>query len=210
MLIELAHGPRQVGRADADTVDALHLQNGIEVLDGLDVLDLQNYQRLAIGVVDVLRPRHHAVAIAATDAAAAIAPRRILARRHRCPRRLGRVDHRDDHAGGRQVQDRLDDAVFVPRHAHQRRAVRAANRHDVLLDAVDRVRRVLGVNPREIIADVASYLAHRRIRQRDHHAKTHAASMDLAKKLLNVVDAHEHKSPCYTPIHANTHDDTRQ
>src|SRR5947199_202132 len=80
--------------ADEEHVDTRHRHHLRQVLDGLDLFEHQAHERLAIGVLDVVRRRAlEAVArgpAAAEDAAVTV--RRVLHGVHGGPRFVGGVD----------------------------------------------------------------------------------------------------------------------
>ena len=158
-LRELAHRSGKVAWADADAVDTGYLKNFVKIPNRFNMFDLQNDKRRVFGGLFVFVPWDAAVAGATADAAAAVADGRIFAGGDGIAGLFRRADHRDDDACGSQIENRLDDAVFIPRDTDERCAIRAAAGHDVLFDLVNRERTMLRVNPCEIETDVACEFA---------------------------------------------------
>ena len=179
-LPEQPRGAREVVGADDDRVDALHVEDRLEVADRVDVLDLHDPPERRRRFADVPVVRHHPVADGAPRAEAAHARRGVEARGHRGLRLLRGADHRKDDARGSHLQHGLREHGVVPRDAHEGRGPAGLGGHQVLLQRAPVDGGMLGVDPQEIEPDAGEQLADGRVEQAHVRADHQLVRGDLA------------------------------
>src|SRR5437588_2494006 len=145
-----AHRGGQVIKTQDQTGDPGYGDNPIDVVDGVDVLDLEDADDVVVHVPTKRRTAQTSVQGRPAWAETANTCRRIQTSSHRAAGILSRANHGNDHARGTAVQDRFNEDMIIPRDAHQGRRTGSARSHNMRLYRLERLRTVFHVNPDEI------------------------------------------------------------
>ena len=130
VLAQLAHGAGQVVAPDHDPIQAGGRQDLVQIVHGLDVLNLDEDHDLLAGYGQVLFHGLNAVHVAdGTESTNALGW--VATGAHSLGGLFARADHGHHDAGRRQIQDRLDQDGIVPGHANDGRRLGAPQRRQV-------------------------------------------------------------------------------
>ena len=117
-LADQAHAGREIVGADEYGVDACDLDDGRDILDGLNMFGLDDDGRALIGIVQIFL-KLEAVAVGAADADAARAEGGVFGAADDFFCFFGRVDHGHDDAGGSGIERFFDIDHVISGDAHE-------------------------------------------------------------------------------------------